>query len=91
MKAVAMACLLVAASSAMAQQPLFITPTSRAVTVPTQAQGPLRSTADLNQATMSQIINQLSQRQLQLNVAAAQTTRQRTVFLPQKIRVKSGK
>ena len=40
---------------------------------------------------MSQIINQLNQRQFQLNVAAAQTAAQRAVFVPQRITVKSGK
>ncbi len=40
---------------------------------------------------MSQIINQLNQRQFQLKVAAAQTAPQRAVFVPQRITVKSGK
>jgi hypothetical protein len=40
---------------------------------------------------MSQIINQLNQRQFQLSVAAAQTRAQRTVFVPQKITVKRAK
>ena len=91
MKAAALVFLLVAASSARAQQPLFIAPPPQQITVPTQAQAPLRSTADLNQATMSQIINQLNQRQFQLSVAGAQTSPQRTLFLPQKITVKRGK
>jgi hypothetical protein len=94
MKAVALACLLAAAaaaSSAKAQQSLFVTPPARTITVSTQAQGPVRSTPDLNQATMNQIINQLSQRQLQLKVAATQTAPQRTLFLPQRITVKRAK
>jgi hypothetical protein len=88
MKLVALACLMVAASSARAGQPIFIT-TPPAIS--TQAQGPLRSSADLNQAVMSQIISQLNQRQFQLSVAAAQTSAQRTVFVPQKITVKRAK
>jgi hypothetical protein len=59
--------------------------------ISTQAQGPLRSSAESNQATMSQIINSLNQRQFQLSVAAAQTSPQRTVFVPQTITVKSAK
>jgi hypothetical protein len=78
----------VAAGLARAQQPIFIsTPTVTS----TQAQGPLRSTADVNQASMSQIINQLNQRQFQLNVAAAQASAQRRVFVPQTITVKCAK
>ncbi len=42
---------------------------------PVLALGPLSASADLNQAAMSQIINQLNQRQFQLSVAAAQTAR----------------
>jgi hypothetical protein len=45
----------------------------------------------LNQAAMSQIISQLNQRQFQLSVAAAQSSAQRTVFVPQKITVKRAK
>ena len=40
---------------------------------------------------MSQIINQLNQRQFQLSVAAARTSAQRAVFVPQKITVKRAK
>jgi len=83
-----LACLMVAASSAWAEQPIFI---SAPPTISTQAQGPLRGSADLNQATMSQIINQLNQRQFQLSVAAAQTSARRTVFVPQTITVKRAK
>jgi hypothetical protein len=80
--------LLVAAGLARAEQPIFLsTPTVTS----TQAQGPLRSTADLNQASMSQIINQLNQRQFQLNLAAAQASAQRRVFVPQAITVKPAK
>ena len=80
--------LLVAAGLARAGQPIFLsTPTVTS----TQAQGPLRSTADLNQASMSQIINQLNQRQFQLNLAAAQASAQRRVFVPQTITVKPAK
>jgi hypothetical protein len=92
MKAAALAFLLAAASSAKAQQqPVFITTPPQPIPAFRQAQRPLRTTADGNQATMSQIINQLNQRQFQLNVAAAQTAPQRTLFLPRKITVKSGK
>jgi hypothetical protein len=87
-KLAALACLIVAASSVRAGQPIFIaTPPA----ISTQAQGPVRSSADLNQAAMSQIINQLNQRQFQLSVAAAQTRAQQTVFVPQKITVKRAK
>jgi hypothetical protein len=72
----------------MGQQPLFITPRP-ATTAPTQ--GPLRSSPDLNQAAMSQIINQLNQRQLQLSIAAAQASSQRRVFVPQVITVRRAK
>ncbi len=40
---------------------------------------------------MSQIINQLNQRQFQLNLAAAQTSAQRPIFVPQTITVKRAK
>ena len=87
-KLFAIACLLAVASFARAGQPIFLsTPTVTS----TQAQGPLRSTADLNQASMSQIINQLNQRQFQLNLAAAQTSAQRPIFVPQTITVKRAK
>ena len=88
MKLSGIACFLAVASFAWAGQPIFIsTPTVTS----TQSQGPLRSSADLNQASMSQIINQLNQRQIQLSVAAAQTAAQRPVFLPQTITVKRAK
>jgi hypothetical protein len=87
-KLFALACLLVAASLARAGQPIFISTPSAIVT---QAQGPLRSSTDLNQAAMSQIINQLNQRQFQLSVAAAQSSVRRTVFVPQTIIVKRAK
>lgn len=75
--------LLVAAGLAKAQQPnLISTP---------QAQGPVRTSAGQNQASMTQIINQLNQRQLQLNVVAAQAAAQRRVFVPQTIIVKPAK
>jgi hypothetical protein len=73
--------------------PAFVTvpPAIRPVAAPVQAQGPLRTSADLNQAAMSQIINQLNQRQFQLSVAAAQTAVQRPIFVPQRITVKGAK
>jgi hypothetical protein len=75
------------AGPAFVTMPPAITPVAR----PVQAPGPLRAPADLNQAAMSQIINQLNQRQFQLSVAAAQTTVQRPIFIPQKISVKRAK
>jgi hypothetical protein len=87
-KLVVLACLMAAASSAWAGQPVLI---STPPAISTRAQGSPRSSADLNQAAMSQIINQLNQRQFQLSVAAAQTRAQRTVFVPQKITVKRAK
>jgi hypothetical protein len=67
---VILACFLTAASSSRAGQPLFITrpPTISPVVTSTQAQG---VSADLNQTTMSQIINQLNQSQFQLSATAA--------------------
>ncbi len=82
---VILACFLTAASSSRAQQPAFITtpPTmTSAFATSTQAQGPLTASADLNQATMSQIINQLNQRQFQVSAAAAQASAQRSLFAP---------
>ena len=57
------------AGPAFITMPPAITPVAR----PIQAPGPVRAPADLNQAAMSQIINQLNQRQFQLSVAAAQS------------------
>ncbi|MGA7879763.1 MAG: hypothetical protein WBL40_21750 [Terrimicrobiaceae bacterium] len=91
MKAAALACLLAAVGWAKAGPPVFITTPPQSIIVSPQAQGPLRTTSASNQATMSQIINQLNQRQFQLKVAAAQTAPQRAVFVPQRITVKSGK
>jgi hypothetical protein len=88
-----LACFLTAASSSRAGRPLFITtpPTISPVAASTQAQGPLRASADLNQATMSQIINQLNQRQFQLSAAAAQASAQRSVFVPQITTIRRAK
>ncbi len=72
--------------------PAFVTmPPAITPVAPVQAPGPLRAPADLNQAAMSQIINQLNQRQFQLSVAAAQTTVQRPIFIPRTISVKRAK
>ena len=81
---VVLACFLTAARSSRAEGPAFITTPSTisGITTSTQAQGPLRASADLNQAAVSQIIDQLNQRQLQLS-AAAQPSAQRSVFVPQ--------
>ena len=89
-----LACL-TASNSSRAGQPVFITtpPAISPVATSTQAQGPLRASADLNQAAMSQIINQLNQRQFQLSVTVtrARTSAQRSVFVPQKITIKHTK
>ena len=79
-----LACFLTAANSAGAEQPNFITASCNSpVATSSQAQGPLRASADLNQGAMSQIINQLNQSQFRLSAAAAQTSTQRPVFVPQ--------
>ena len=82
-----------AANFSRAGQPIFITtpPAISPVATSTQAQGPLRASADLNQTAMSQIINQLNQRQFQLSASAAQTSAQRPVFMPQTITIRRGK
>jgi hypothetical protein len=88
-----LACFLTAASSSRAQQPVFITtpPAISPVATSTQAQGPLRASADLNQAAMSQIMSQLNQRQFQLSAAAAQTSAQRPIFVPETISMRRAK
>jgi hypothetical protein len=90
---VILACFLTAASSARAEQPDFITalPAISPVAASTQAQGPLEASADLNQAAMSQIINQLNQSKLQLRAAAAETSAQRSMFEPQTISIRRAK
>ena len=54
----------------------------------TQAQG---ASADLNEADMSQIINQIDESHFQLNAAAAQTSAQRSVFAPQTLTIGHAK
>jgi hypothetical protein len=90
---VILACFLSAASSSRAGQPAFITtpPALSPVTTSTQAQGRLRVSTDLNQAAMSQIINQLNQRQFQLSAVAAQTSVQHSVFGPRTVTIRRGK
>jgi hypothetical protein len=83
---VILTCLLMAAAGSLtAEPPAFIT-TPPAMTSPfatsPRAQGPLTASSDLNQATMSQIINQLNQRQFQVSAAAAQDSAQRSLFAP---------
>jgi hypothetical protein len=80
------------ATSAMAG-PAFITmpPAITPVITPVQAQGPLQTSTDLNQTAITQIIQQLNARQLQLSVAAAQTSSQRPIFVPQTISVRRAK
>jgi hypothetical protein len=87
-----LACFLTAASS-KAQQSAFITtpPATSPVATSTQAQGPVRASADLNQAAMSQIMTQLNQRQFQLSAAAAQTSAQRPIFVPETISIRRAK
>ena len=85
-----LACFLTAANSAGAEQPNFITALPPVATS-SQAQGPLRASTDPSQATMSQIISELNQRQFQLSVAAAQTSAQRSVFVPQITTIRRAK
>jgi hypothetical protein len=54
----------------------------------TQAQG---ASADLNQAAMSQVINQLNQSQFQVSAAAAQTSAQRSLSVPQTTTIRRAK
>jgi hypothetical protein len=81
---VVLACFLTAARSSRAEGPAFITTPSTisGITTSAQAQGTLSSSANLNQAAMSQIMNELNQGQSQLNSAAAQTSAQRPLFVP---------
>jgi hypothetical protein len=91
MKIAAFGCLILAVSSAAAEaQPIF-TPRPPVTSISTRTQAPATGSVDLNQAAMSQIISQLNQRQFQLSVAAAQSAPQRTIFVPQKIRIKPAK
>jgi hypothetical protein len=84
---------LTTATSSRAAPPVFITtpPAISPVATSPQAQGPLRASADPNQAVMSQIINQLNQVQFQLSGAAAQTSAQRSVFVPQTVNIRHAK
>jgi hypothetical protein len=86
-----LACLVIAAAPLMAG-PAFITmpPAITPAAPPMQAQGPLRASSDLNQAAMSQIINQLNQRQFQLSVTQASFQRP-IIFVPQTISVRRAK
>ena len=86
-------CFLTATSSSRAQQSAFITtpPAISPVATSTQAPGPVRASADLNQVAMSQIMNQLNQRQFQLSAVAAQTSAQRPIFVPETISMRRAK
>jgi hypothetical protein len=88
-----LACLIVAASLARTEGRSIFIPSPPATSISTKTQGSSSSSVDLNQAAMSQIINQLNQRQFQLSVTAAQarTSAQRSVFVPQKIIVPRAK
>jgi hypothetical protein len=92
-KIAVLACLIVAASLARAEGQSIFIPSPPATSISTKTQGSPSSSVDLNQAAMSQIINQLNQRQFQLSVTAAQarTSAQRFVFVPQKITIKRAK
>jgi hypothetical protein len=90
-KIAVLACLIVAASLARAEGQSIFIPSPPATSISTKTQGSSSSSVDLNQAAMSQIINQLNQRQSRLSVTAAQarTSAQRSVFVPQKIIIKA--
>jgi hypothetical protein len=96
---VILACFLTAASSSRAGQPLFMSrvgqpvfitrpPAISPVVTSTQAQG---ASANPNQTAMSQIIDQLNQSQFQLSAAAAQTSAQRALFVPQTATMRRAK
>jgi hypothetical protein len=88
-----LACLLATSNFSRAGQPVFITtpPAISPFATSTQAQGPLGASENPNQAAMSQIINQLNQSQLQLSAAAAQTSAQRPLFVPQITTIRRAK
>jgi hypothetical protein len=92
-KIAALARLIVGASLARAEGQSIFIPSRPVGSISTKTQGSPSSSVDLNQAAMSQIINQLNQRQFQLSVTAAQarTSAQRSVFVPQKITIKRAK
>jgi hypothetical protein len=93
MKIAALACLIVGASLAIAEGQSIFIQSPPVTSISTKSQASPSSSVDLNQAAMSQIINQLNQRQFQLSVTAAQarTSAQRSVFVPQKITIKRAK
>jgi len=93
MKIAALACLIVCASLAIAEGQSIFIQSPPVTSISTKTRGSPSSSVDLNQAAMSQIINQLNQRQFQLSVTAAQarTSAQRSVFVPQKITIKRAK
>jgi hypothetical protein len=93
MRIAALACLFVGASLARAAGQSIFVPSPPVSSISTKTQGSPSSSVDLNQAAMSQIINQLNQRQFQLSVTAAQarTSAQRSVFVPQKISIQRAK
>ncbi len=91
-KIAGLACLFVGASLARAEGQSIFIPSPPVSSISTKTQGSPSSSVDLNQAAMSQIINQLNQRQFQLSVTAAQArTAQRSVFVPQRITIKRTK
>jgi len=81
-------CFLAAASLAEAGQPVFITaPAPMLLQVPVSASG----SPDLSQAAMNQVISRLNEQQFQLSVAAAQSSVQRPVIVPQKVTIQRPK
>ena len=84
------ACFLTAVGSSRAEEPAFLTTPSAISPMATSTQAQAAS-ADLNEADMSQIINQIDESQFQLNAAAAQTSAQRSVFAPQTLTIGRAK
>jgi hypothetical protein len=74
------------ASLAEAGQPVFIT-----APPPVMLQLSGNGSANLNQAAMQQVISRLNERQFQLSVAAAQSSVQRPVILPQTVTIQGPK
>ncbi|HEY5741144.1 MAG TPA: hypothetical protein VIS99_01280 [Terrimicrobiaceae bacterium] len=91
MKTFAILVSLATTAASVVAGPAFVTmpPASTPAAPPTQVQGPLRASPDLNQAAMGQILNQLNQRQYQIGIA--QNSFQRPIFVPQTINVKRAK
>jgi hypothetical protein len=79
---------LVVGSSATAQQPVSPTTTPAISPITSmQTQEPLGASANANQAVVSQIINQLNQRQLQLNAVGEQSSPSSLRSQPEGVRI----